>query len=100
MGKSPKRANRCHLYQKKSEGEMEEGGSKGPSDLPWSPPLKVKEAHAGVPTQMTTTRLPHSAPDAGHWACLAMAYTGRLHRSDRTWMRQEKRGNAIELSVS
>lgn len=34
----------------------EEGGSEGPSDLPWSPPLKVKEARAGVPTQMTTTR--------------------------------------------
>lgn len=72
MGKSPKRANWCHLYQKKSEGEMEECGSKGPSNLPWSPPLKVKEAHAGVPTQMTTTRLPHSAPDAGHWACLGL----------------------------
>lgn len=70
MGKSPKRTNLYHLYQKKSEGEMEqggeEGGSKGPSDLSWTPPLRVKEARAGVPTQMTTTRLPHLAPDAGH----------------------------------
>lgn len=50
MGKPPEGTNLYHLYQKKSEGEMEwgaeEGGSKGPSELPWSPPLKVKEARA------------------------------------------------------